>query len=94
MEKKMKRKIAVSMAAVLGGALTAGGALLSTPEKVTPASVQTLYEASRSDFNNLYDFVKAVAEATDRRFFSKTSGLRPTKSGRRWMRALRRRGFD
>jgi len=32
------------------------------------AHFQTLYEASRSDFNNLYDFVKAVAEATDRRF--------------------------
>jgi hypothetical protein len=27
-----------------------------------------LYEASRSDFNNLYDFVQAVAQATDARF--------------------------
>ena len=29
---------------------------------------QALYEASRSDFNNLYDFVKAFAESTDARF--------------------------
>jgi hypothetical protein len=29
---------------------------------------QTLSEASRSDFNNLYDFVKAFAESTDARF--------------------------
>jgi len=29
---------------------------------------KALYEASRSDFNNLYDFVKAHAESTDPRF--------------------------
>ena len=29
---------------------------------------QALYEASRSDFNNLYDFVKAFAESTEGRF--------------------------
>ena len=32
------------------------------------AHANALFEASRSDFNNLYDFVKAQAEKTDARF--------------------------
>lgn len=32
------------------------------------AHFDALYEASRADFNNLYDFVKAQAEKTDVRF--------------------------
>ena len=32
------------------------------------AHANALFEASRSDFNNLYDFVKAQAERTDARF--------------------------
>ena len=32
------------------------------------AHANALFEASRADFNNLYDFVKAQAEKTDLRF--------------------------